>query len=119
MFVYMDLQNGVDGVYARIECLNSVGFQSYAIGDEVVCPVTDIFAVISAPAVILRKNLSDGSSTLCTLTMEVCMYIENFCILIVHFSFVPGISGLHGSTQPEGSCSQPASCDVATSIILR
>lgn len=50
-------QESVSGVYAKIQCVYPVGFDTCSVGDTIEVPVTDIQKVICVPAILKWKKL--------------------------------------------------------------
>ena len=65
-------QEGVDGVYANIQCLRPDGCHSYVLGAAVESPVADIDIVVPAPQII--KQYPSGSTLSLPMISEVCQF---------------------------------------------
>lgn len=74
-------QESVSGVYAKIQCVYPVGFDTCSVGDTIEVPVTDIQKVICAPAILKWKI--PGSTALTSMTQEVRAFMwRKFCLSV-------------------------------------
>ena len=65
----MQIQEGVDGVYAKIQCLCPDGCDTYVLDGIVDSPVSDIDMVVSAPPII--KHYPSASALCIPMNSEV------------------------------------------------
>ena len=74
-------QEGIPGIFAKIQRLHPGENDSYVMEDYIVVPVEDIETTVSAPSVILRKI---DSSMVSPLTPEVCfsLVMHNYCFSV-------------------------------------
>ena len=70
-------QEGIPGIFAKIQRLHPGENDSYVMDDYIVVPVEDIETTVSAPSVILRKI---DSSMVSPLTPELVMH--NYCFSV-------------------------------------